>query len=103
MTKLTVVFRNFANAPEKEEILKSSIRADSSPDEIPTEYLNTKCRDLTLYKCAGCGLNSNKYCTVSVYRSPARESPQRICLCKTSENNIYTSDPSDIRDCNSRA
>jgi hypothetical protein len=42
---------------KKEEIHKSSIRVDSSSDEIPTEYLHTKRKDLTLYKCAGCGLN----------------------------------------------
>lgn len=83
--------------------LKSSIKVDCSPDEFPTEYLHTKCRDLTLYKCAGCGINSNKYLTVSVYGSAAKESAQRICLCKTSQNNTYTSDPSDIRACNSRA
>ena len=88
---------------KKEEIQKSSIRVDSSSDEIPTEYLHTKCTDLTFYECAGCGLNNNEHCILNVYRSPARESAQSICLCKTSQNNTYTSDPSDVRTCNTRA
>ena len=80
MKKLIVVFRNFAKAPEKkkEEIQKSSIRVDSSSDEIPTEYLHKKCTDLTLYKCGGCGLNNIEYCTLNVYRSPNRGSAQSI-------------------------
>jgi len=61
---------------KKEEIPKSSIRVDSSSDEIPKEYLHTKCIGLTLYKCAGCGLNNNEHRTLNVYGSPARESAQ---------------------------
>jgi hypothetical protein len=76
---------------------------DSRPDEIPMEYLHNKYRELMLYKCAGWGLNSNEYRTLNVYRSLERESAQRICLCRTTHNNSYTSNPSDIGTCNSCA
>jgi len=59
MTKLIVVFRNLANAPEKRGNPEIFNQDRQHSDEIPTEYLHTMCTDLTLYKCAGCRLNDN--------------------------------------------
>ena len=90
--KLIVVFRNSANATKNEEIQKSSIRVDSTPDEIPMEYLHNKYTDLTLHKCvAGCGFHSNEYRTWNVYRSPSSESAQGTHAYAWHQRIIHTS------------
>lgn len=85
------------------QIEKPSIRADSNPDEIPKKYLHNKYKELKLYQCAAWGLKNNEYHSSNAYRSLDRESDQRKCLCRTTQNNWYTSDPSGIRICNSCA